>query len=625
MKNPFSGPGAFVIAVCIASPLVSLLVLTASSRLTQSEIRFDVGPNTGRYLRGFTESEERPPVSFRWSGERAFISLPFRAEGKPRLEFRVARFLPATARVHWSLNGERARTIDVRSGRFRNVVIELEPTTDAPLNFELVVEDPDATQLGVCLDWFSVNGLTLRPDPGRWASWAAPLLTLGILVVAALCGLDRWTLVGVGALSVVSTSVWFCVDPMGMMHSLPRLLVGSLILASGTAVWIRARLGVALAGLVLISFLARGAAIMHPSYFYPDVRNHRRYVTALVQASGSWVDRGLSAQKTVRTAYPRKILGRDYALPYSPLFFVPFTAINGERAIEQALKLATLVFAALEIPLVFAVARRLWGTRTALIAAAILALFPPMTSRLALAMFPTIAGHVFEMAAMALALSAAGRWQEPRHLLRYAGAGLLASLTYVTSLINLSLFTLTLAVGLGRDKFKLLAAWTVVGVVTVGLLYLPFLSIAWFEILPQLLHPPAQTPSAGTVEAQLGLISTLARAPLFYGWLALALALVGGLLSIRDKNRHWIAAYAGTAMLLMGMRAFSGGLFKDLKEILFAAPLVAMLAARAIHEIMNRRHWGPIAAGGILAGLIIWVLNRFASEFSRLTSLAGSG
>ena len=90
--------------------------------------------------------------------------------------------------------------------------------------------------------------------------------------------------------------------------------------------------------LFLLGYMLKGAALFHPSYFYPDVRLHRRHLEAFEAASGGILERGVAAQKVAQTAYPRIIAGRAYAFPYSPVFYLPFTLLDRDaRGIEAAM------------------------------------------------------------------------------------------------------------------------------------------------------------------------------------------------------------------------------------------------------------------------------------------------
>ena len=124
------------LAAFAALALTAELAYLAASSFSRT-LAFDVGPSTGAYLTGFTESEERPPVSFRWTGERASLSLPPLARpSSGTLELRYARFLEGTARIHLFVKGERLRSTEARSGRFRTEAMPLELTSDEQAQLE---------------------------------------------------------------------------------------------------------------------------------------------------------------------------------------------------------------------------------------------------------------------------------------------------------------------------------------------------------------------------------------------------------------------------------------------------------------------------------------------------------
>jgi hypothetical protein len=78
------------------------------------------------------------------------------------------------------------------------------------------------------------------------------------------------------------------------------------------------------------------------------------------------------------------------------------------------------------------------------------------------------------------------------------------------------------------------------------------------------------------------------------------------------------------------MRGLGGGLFRDLKEITFAAPLVALLTGLVLDELGRRGRAGRHAAALAAAGLVAFGLGRYwgyfrayASPFLVVTGLPG--
>jgi hypothetical protein len=128
-------------------------------------------------------------------------------------------------------------------------------------------------------------------------------------------------------------------------------------------------------------------------------------------------------------------------------------------------------------------------------------------------------------------------------------------------------------------------------------------------------------PGGGAVEA-------LSPIPIYYGWGYPAVAVAGFVLLRRRAPPAVLgvlAAYALTAATLVALRAFGGGLFRDLKEIEFAAPLVAVSAGAALEELARRGRAGRWAAALVLAGLVATSAVRYVEYATAYTSLAGRG
>jgi hypothetical protein len=90
-------------------------------------------------------------------------------------------------------------------------------------------------------------------------------------------------------------------------------------------------------------------------------------------------------------------------------------------------------------------------------------------------------------------------------------------------------------------------------------------------------------------------------------------------------GRHAVLAYAAAFALLAALRAFGAGLFKDLKEIEFAGPLVAVATGAVLEEIAGRGRAGRWAAAMVAAGLIAFGLGRSFEYLAAHTALVGLG
>lgn len=585
--------------------------------LLRRPLTFDVGPSTGAYLSGFTPSEERPPTTFRWSRSRASVALPLHADGEGRLRLRAARFLDHPARVHVYAWGRPVATFDAQPGGYRVYEFPL-ATSEGPLRVDLLADDPD---LGLAVDWIRVESAAWRVP---LAVWAPRALVAGVFLLALFAGFGTAGAAAAAAAVAIAQAAWAAADPFAFAHVTARIALPALVLTALVAAlarrWERGRW---LSLLFLAGYLLKGAALFHPAYFYNDVRNNLRYVIALRDGRGSLAERNHAAQVQVGVAYPRIVAGRKYAFPYAPVFFLPFALLPEERIVD-ALKQVALACAAAEAVVVFALARWLSGPAAGVGAALVSVLLPPLYSRLLLAMWSTVAGHFLDTLVILATTRMAARPHDARRWMAQAGSTLAAFLTYISSLFNLTLFTGFAALSCRPLAGRLLATWTAAVVVTVGWLHAGFLWLFWREILPSALTGGGMAAEGGAPGG--GALGALSRIPIFYGWGYPALAVAGFVLVRRRAPAplfRVLTAYALTFAALVALRAFAGGLFRDLKEIEFVAPLVAVTAGTALEEVAGHGRTGRGAAALLAAGLFAFSLARYAEYWRTYASLAG--
>jgi hypothetical protein len=377
--------------------------------------------------------------------------------------------------------------------------------------------------------------------------------------------------------------------------------------------------------LFLAGYLLKGAGVFHPAYFYPDVQNHGRYVAAYAEAQGSVAERGIAAQRQVNTAYPRFVAGRAYAFPYSPVFFIPFTWLGTDSArVEDALRHVGLAAAAAEVPAVFWIGSLALGPGVGVAAAAVAVFLPPLYSRLLYAMWPTIAGHLLDILAIGAALVLARRPGKTGPLAAFAVLTLAAFLTYISSLFNLALFIVILVLLDRRRAPVLLGVLAAAAGATVLWLYGSFTRAFFLEIVPALAGGGGVArPASASGPAPGGLLAAAARLPLFYGWGFPALA-VAGLVLVRrqsdDAARRVLAAYGLAFVALVLMRGLGGGLFRDLKEITFVGPLVAVAAGASLDALARRGRRGRTAVLLLAVGLLAFAAERYRFYFSTYDS-----
>jgi hypothetical protein len=283
-----------------------------------------------------------------------------------------------------------------------------------------------------------------------------------------------------------------------------------------------------------------------------------------------------------------------------------------------------LAAAAAEVPAVFWLGSLALGPGAGVAAAAVAAFLPPLYSRLLYAMWPTIAGHLLDVLAIGAALTLARRPDKKASLAAFGLLTLAAFLTYISSLFNLALFIAFLALLDRRRAAVLLGVLAVAAGATVLWLYGPFTRAFVFEIVPSLAHGggvATPTPASGTAPG--GLLAAMSRVPLFYGWGFPALA-VAGLVLVRRQGdgpaRNVATAYGLAFVALVLMRGLGGGLFRDLKEITFAGPLVAVTAGASLETLASGGRRGRLAVVLLAVGLVGFWAERYRFYFSTYDS-----
>lgn len=604
------------VVVALASVLVAAHVARYAASRSNPPLVFDVGPSTGTYLEGFTESEERVPVTFRWTGERASVKLPLAGSGASVLQLRFARFLEGTATVRVFVDGAPQGIFSARSGRFRTVELPLE-LRGTPPTISLLVEDPDPERLGIAVDW-------LRIEHARWRAPSAALrpmvLLTGVFLLALALGFSLPYATALGATVAALQAVWFARDPFAMVHVHDQLtLIGVSVAALVALVCISTQRARVLPLLFLLGYFLKGAALFHPSYWYPDVRLHRRYVEILDATQGNIVERGIEAQKGTGTAYPRRLGEKNYALPYSPLFYVPFTYLDRDaRGLESSMKHTGLLLASIEVLLVYVLAGYLFGERVAVFAGVLALFLPPLMSRLLYAQWPTLTGHALDVIALGCAARLLRHPSTTAPLYWYGASVLSSFLSYISSLFNLSLLTLGLASVERRRLAQLFIIVGAAGLMTISLLYFPFVHAFVTEIVPAV---SSGAPSASS-EAP-GLWIALSRIHLFYGF-GFPIFAIGGFVLARHNSAAFrlLAAYGATFLALVALRATSGA-FKDLKELVFIGPFIAITTGVGLEALAARGGAGRFASAAVGIGLIGFGLAKFGEYAQMHTKLAG--
>lgn len=614
MKLAARVAGASAFLVLAGLPIAAARVGAPGPRAATLKL----GPNNSGYLTGFAPTYEIEGLfASRWSGYVAEVALPLEIRRGPvELAYRFARVLPQTAEVDVMLAGQPVEHFTCRGGRYevRRVSLAAVPPTPARIGF--TIDSHDRRNLGLRFDWVRVSvgeggRLALR---GR-AAWLPGLLAAWLFVLFRWTGHSTMRALLLAAPVSLACAAWAWLDPLALAHVALRVAIPAAALSALAALVLRGKAG---GEWVLAIFVAgcllKGAGLFHPTSFYPDVQNARRYIVALAAGEGPLAERNRIAQVQTNVGYPRVVAGRAYAFPYSPLFFLPFGPIPDPDRIEDAFRHAGLVVASLEVLAVFVLARLVAPARPlAGVAAALVAAFLPVVySRLLLAMTVTLAGSLLDTALIAATLALFRRPESGRRLALVALLATASVLTYVSSLFTVSAFLVMAALLDRRLAPRLLAVLAASVALTVGWLYAPFARVFFAEIVPAMVAGGGAPPAAEAAPA--GLIHALGRIPLFYGPAYPVLAAAGLVLLRRSGDRAALriaVAHALAFAALVGLRAFGGGLFRDLKELTFVAPLVAVLTGIVLDELASRGRAGRRAAVLVAIGLVAIGLGRY--------------
>jgi hypothetical protein len=265
----------------------------------------------------------------------------------------------------------------------------------------------------------------------------------------------------------------------------------------------------------------------------------------------------------------------------------------------------------------------LFGPGSGLAAALLAAVLPPMYSRLFLATWPTVAGHLLDLLAITAAAFLAVRPESWRRLFGFAGLALSSALIYISSLFNLSAFVVSFSALERRLAPRILAVWMGAVLVTIATLYLSFTWTFLREIAPALVATASESTRTPFLE---GIRTVFQRILLFYGWGYPALALAGIVLAYRQPDKRpfrLLAAYGMAFLLLSILRVASGGLFKDLKEILFVGPLIAITAGTSLEALARRGRPGMWSAVAVTVGLLAFWFQSYRGYWKAYSSLAG--
>jgi hypothetical protein len=397
--------------------------------------------------------------------------------------------------------------------------------------------------------------------------------------------------------------------------------------------------GIAIAGAlaagVLLALAVRLVVLLHPQFYYPDVKVHSLVAWQLARQGLVGFLRDFTATQYRYSLGLQMENGHWYAFPYPPAFYIltwPLVRLARFRPEVAVSLLAAMVNSGMVL-VVFGIARRLRLSSPAALAAAGFAIVLPIyMARLTLAYFPALTGHAVDMLVVLYLLSRMDRLDRPRVVLTLAALVAFALLTYTQSLLNFGiLLPLVLLVQVltdrSRESWRRMAGLTLAGALGAVLSlavfygrYVPvFVDMQRGIPMPEesiLLEklaraappdedavPDVDDPFAGPgVDVPRGLRTAAWRLYVFYSGFAVAIVAGVVLLLRRQDPLLWPFVLAW-ALTYLALNLASGGLpgpnlVRYNKDLEIVAPLFCAALATLAAWLHGRARWlGWVFAG----------------------------
>ena len=626
-------------------------------------VLLDLGPNDADYVRGFREDWERDGLTrFHWAGNVAEIRLPLRAVGDGHvLRMRVRRHFIEPSNVSLTIEGRTAAIFDIQADTklpYRTLEFPL-PTLEGrgPLVLSLQAASESAGPWSLAFDWIEIER---RVPSARFGLLASTRLFVLLAVIVALlapwlAGLDlRWSLAHALAV-LVAASAGFHADALASERILrdglaAYALAGALALA--LVRWPRARSALRITSpwvagslvlLVLVALALRLAILLHPRFYYPDVRVHAQFAWELGRRGLVTFLRRFTENQYRYSLGLQMENGHWYAFPYPPAFYLLCWPLGllGFRP-EVAVSLVAAVVNSLEALLVFGIVRHLERAEgLALGAAAAVPVLPLFIARLSLAYFPALVGHGVDALVILYLVAHLRELQRPRVVLTLGTLLAAALLTYTQSLLNFAvMLSLLLALQIlfdhspegRRRQLGLAAAGALGAALSLALFYGRYVPIlfdmrrgipmAEERVLLDKQEQQARQAAGSTparaddeedpytgprADLRRGLRKAAWRLYVFYGLFApvvVAGVLLAGRRTTRPDAARFVAAWALTYLLL---NLASGGLpgpnlVRYNKDLEVVAPLCCLGLAS-----VGAWLWSRTRAGAIAYGAAFWI------------------
>lgn len=418
----------------------------------------DLGPNDHDYVRGFREDWERDgKTRFRWTTFASTVRLPVGIDGPNHVvRVRARRHFVEPATVTASLDGRVFGRFEIAadpSTPYRTVELPLPDLAgDRPLSIDFHVASTHPRPLGMAVDWVEVvparGGAVRLQVSTRLILLALGLATFLSLLVAGAS--VRRSVAGATACAA-SGALGLAIDVVAFERVLREgwaAYVATGAVATALLRWPRARrtigvtgggIAAGLVGLVLAALALRLAMLLHPGFYYPDVRVHALFAWQLARRGLMEFLRDFTANQYRYSLGLQFESGHWYAFPYPPAFYLmtwPLTVWARFRP-EVAVSLVAAIANSLEVVTVFAIARRLRrSVLTSVAAAACVALLPIFIVRLSLAYFPALVGHAFDAIVLWFLLTRVRDFARPQVVIAFGALLAAALLTYTQAVLN---------------------------------------------------------------------------------------------------------------------------------------------------------------------------------------------
>jgi hypothetical protein len=643
----------------LAALALGVSVLTALLVRPPATVRLDVGGVSGGYLgAGWSESDRTdlnvearaldpstadPERIFRLraASSGAELRLPIVANGVAvRLSLRALARVRTLAILH--VDGRPAGSFGVARGPWHTDVVELDPLAlgGEPLALSLtlralpMVRVPDV-YVAQPLLWVSSIEVSSRGgfrfSPGARVSFG--LAPLAVFAFLAMVGVPCGASLLISLVAAAATVALAQAAPLPTLLAIPRLLAAALL--AGLSVRLAFRLGGEspreagwLAALVAGGVLAHGSLAFVPGFDPYDVEVHVRRALDLGALSfdyASLIRYGSHLPTPTQTfGTATAALGEQTLIPYSPLAYLAYYPLHllgidlhwGMTVLNAAVAMAVT-------PLLWLVARSLWGTGAAWVAALLYALDLPVWHHLGRSHAPAVFGNALGVGALAYLASESARLGDRRRALVAAAVLGIAALGYSSLIVLFGFFGLTLlgvlaldAAGLGPAQKRGLAMALALGGLVSGVLF-------YFHYIPGLLRGLGNVESGpdpfpgrtflifhNESRQSMRIWDAGFLWPLALGVFAAPIALRRAPQAARPVLVSWLAAWAMT-MIAKEPFLFPRPL-RWAKEEQFLSPLLALLIGAATWSLP--RAWQRWCAATVLVAGALWLE---AGDFAR--------